>query len=143
MPNGRDHLKYEDFGNHEYAKHDGTSDCAHGCGCWAGPARSGGPVGVDPFGKCPDNPLKVIEGYKTIELTEAERLADLVNSRIAYLEKKVSDLEPYAALVQKARKSSKTYLQVRVKQTKEINVSLNRKICRIEDQLKHILSTMV
>jgi hypothetical protein len=30
-----------------------TSDCRHGCGCWAGPSRSGGPEGVDPFGECP------------------------------------------------------------------------------------------
>jgi hypothetical protein len=30
-----------------------TSDCSNGCGCWMGPARSGGPDGVDPFGPCP------------------------------------------------------------------------------------------
>lgn len=30
-----------------------TSDCRYGCGCWAGPSRSGGPEGVDPFGECP------------------------------------------------------------------------------------------
>lgn len=30
-----------------------TSDCANGCGCWMGSSRSGGPDGVDPFGKCP------------------------------------------------------------------------------------------
>ncbi len=33
-----------------------TSDCAHGCGCWMGGSRSGGPDGVDPFGDCPKNP---------------------------------------------------------------------------------------
>jgi len=33
-----------------------TSDCKHGCGCWMGSSRSGGPDGVDPFGKCPENP---------------------------------------------------------------------------------------
>lgn len=39
---------------HEYplAPHS-TSDCAYQCGCWAGPLRSGGPDGVDPFGECP------------------------------------------------------------------------------------------
>lgn len=37
---------------HIYDEH-GTSDCANGCGCWAGPARSGGPDGIDPLGACP------------------------------------------------------------------------------------------
>lgn len=40
---------------HSYEE-DGTSDCAHGCGGWAGPSRSGGPDGVDPFGECPAHP---------------------------------------------------------------------------------------
>lgn len=40
-------------GGHIYDEH-GTSDCANGCGCWAGPSRSGGPDGVDPFGACPN-----------------------------------------------------------------------------------------
>lgn len=35
-----------------------TSDCANGCGCWAGSSRSGGPAGVDPFGECPNAPAK-------------------------------------------------------------------------------------
>lgn len=36
-----------------------TSDCEHGCGCWMGNARSGGPNGVAPFGDCPNNPAKI------------------------------------------------------------------------------------
>lgn len=43
------------FGPHQYSDHDYTSDCLFGCGCWAGPVRSGGPV--YPFGACPKNPL--------------------------------------------------------------------------------------
>lgn len=40
-------------GGHVYDEH-GTSDCHNGCGCWAGPSRSGGPDGVDPLnGPCP------------------------------------------------------------------------------------------
>ena len=42
------------FGPHKYQQ-EGTSDCAYGCGCWMGSCRSGGLV--DPFGKCPNNPL--------------------------------------------------------------------------------------
>lgn len=44
------------FGPHSYDE-DGTSDCAHKCGCWMGPAASGGPV--NPFGACPNNPKEV------------------------------------------------------------------------------------
>jgi len=49
------------FGPHDY-KSKGTSDCANGCGCWAGPARSGGPV--DPLGPCPRNPLAALKGER-------------------------------------------------------------------------------
>lgn len=44
---------------HRYADYDGTSDCANGCGCWAGPFRSGGPAGVDPLGACPKGKLGI------------------------------------------------------------------------------------
>jgi hypothetical protein len=50
-------------GPHDFDS-DGTSDCKKGCGCWMGPARSGGPV--DPFGPCPRNPK---EGYTPLILT--------------------------------------------------------------------------
>jgi len=43
----------EAYGPHKFTQ-DGTSDCAYGCGCWMGPARSGGPV--NPFGACPNHP---------------------------------------------------------------------------------------
>ena len=33
-----------------------TSDCSYKCGAWAGPSRSGGPEGIDPFGECPKHP---------------------------------------------------------------------------------------
>lgn len=42
--------------SHRYPDPDGTSNCTHGCGCWMGPYRSGGPDGVDPFGECPKAP---------------------------------------------------------------------------------------
>jgi hypothetical protein len=51
--NGYDYSK--PYGEHEYKK-DTTSDCVHGCGCWMGMAHSGGPIGLDPFGECPNNP---------------------------------------------------------------------------------------
>jgi hypothetical protein len=44
------------FFGHNYPSDDYTSDCMNGCRCWMGPARSGGPNGVDPFGPCPQAP---------------------------------------------------------------------------------------
>lgn len=48
-------------GGHFYPHMEGTVDCAHGCGAWMGPTRSGGPTGKEPpevggFGPCPKNP---------------------------------------------------------------------------------------
>lgn len=42
-----------------------TSDCEYGCDCWMGSCRSDGPDGVDPFGKCPNNPNPDNEPEKT------------------------------------------------------------------------------
>ena len=53
MPNGHDNSK--EYGSHEYGDK-GTSNCRYECKCWMGPARSGGPIGLDPFGECPNNP---------------------------------------------------------------------------------------
>jgi len=53
MPNGHDYSR--EYGQHDYES-EGTSNCRHGCECWMGPARSGGPIGLDPFGECPNNP---------------------------------------------------------------------------------------
>jgi hypothetical protein len=44
-------------GGHRYGPVGATSNCAFGCECWMGRTNSGGPRGVDPFGKCPKNPM--------------------------------------------------------------------------------------
>lgn len=95
MPNGHGPKEY---GRHKYAGHDGTSDCEYGCGCYMGPSRSGGPTGLDPFGKCPKNPTDgnflggkadydhvVTERIKSLEikLSEAEiQLKAVIPSKI-------------------------------------------------------------
>lgn len=44
-------------GGHNYGRDDSsTNDCLLGCGAWMGGCRSGAPDGIDPFGKCPNNP---------------------------------------------------------------------------------------
>lgn len=75
------------FGPHKYADHDGTSDCEYGCGCWMGPCRSGGDV--DPFGMCPNNPLKTFEvKYSVIKFnntSEADKQT-VIASRLIEIE---------------------------------------------------------
>lgn len=76
MPNGDGH---KDFGGHKYAT-DGTSNCEHGCGCWMGSSHSGGPVGLDPLGQCPGNPLDGKKREGNIDY------GDVVEQRIKSLE---------------------------------------------------------
>ncbi len=109
MPNGRKHKDYYDYGPHEYPEADATFDCKYGCGCWAGPARSGGPAGIDPFGLCPNNP---IDGQRQKENDDYE---DIVNGRIQKLEREVQEGRRAIKLIEKARKETKIDLAKRLK----------------------------
>lgn len=91
MPNGHGPKKY---GPHQYAEH-GTSDCAFGCGCWAGDTRSGGPPGMDPLGACPKNPEdgKLLGGQQDIALVINQRIADL-SSHLYQAQEKLKRVDP-------------------------------------------------
>lgn len=139
MPNGREHLKYEDFGSHlYYSRQSGTSDCEYGCGCWMGPARSGGPAGVDPFGKCPGNVQTEIPVSFNAPLSEKEIQQDFINGRIAYLEKLVRDLRPFKETVENAEKFSNVGLVTEFEGMKRENIKLANQLQRIKDQLAAI-----
>ena len=93
MPNGHDLRK--EYGQHKYAGHDGTSDCKYECGCWMGPARSGGPLGVDPFGECPGNPKdgKPLGGKSDYEVVVERRISGLEHRAYA-AEQKLKSVSP-------------------------------------------------
>jgi hypothetical protein len=95
MPNG--HSKKE-YGVHEYDDTGGTSDCRFNCGCWAGPARSGGPIGLDPFGACPGNPVdgKLLGGKNDYENVVIYRIRDL-ESRLYKAEELLKRTSPSKA----------------------------------------------
>jgi hypothetical protein len=78
-----------------YAEHSGTSDCKHGCGCWMGPTRSGGPTGLDPFGKCPKNPKdgNFLGGNADYDHVVTERIRDL-ESRLFNAEHRLKQVSP-------------------------------------------------
>ncbi len=100
MPNGH---SCKEYGGHKYADHGGTSDCEYHCGCWMGPARSGGPVGLDPCGKCPGNPIdgESLGGKQDYEYVVNERI-DGLEKRLYRAEAILKKVEPdKLALVQK------------------------------------------
>ena len=133
MPNGREHLKYEDFGGHSYAQ-EGTSNCSNGCGCSAGPTMSSGPAGVDPLGgKCPGNSLRKILGFGNKELTQKEILDDFINGRISHIEREVNRLRPLAELVDAARRGTKIKLQEEVVELKRELVKLKYKMGNMKE----------
>ena len=91
MPNGHDRKEY---GGHKYSGHDGRNDCAHGCGCWVGSFNSGGPLGLDPFGTCPNNP---VDGVRREGNTD---YYDVVESRIRDLESRLYQAEAFLKKVE-------------------------------------------
>lgn len=141
MPNGRDHYKYDDFGNHKYADHDGTSDCKHGCGCWMGPTMSGSPIGVDPFGKCPMNVTKKILGFGK-PLSKQDMIDDLVKSTIFTLERKVRHLHVYKVLVDASMPKSKFNLQKEIMDLTGIIGGLKGQILRINYNMEKVMESM-
>ena len=132
MPNGRSHKGYDDYGPHEYADHDGTSDCKHGCGCWAGPARSGGPTGISPFGHCPNNPF---DGQKQSGNDDYE---DCVNGRIQKLESELYEAKQSVKLVEQARKGTKVDLAKNLDQEKAIAAKLAHALGEAQNSIRAI-----
>lgn len=92
MPNGHGNKEY---GQHKYADHDGTSNCKYGCDCWMGPTRSGGPTGLDPFGKCPKNPKdgELIGGNADYDNVVTQRIENL-SSRLFQTEERLKKTSP-------------------------------------------------
>src|SRR5437899_339530 len=76
MPNGQEPKEY---GPHKYNKQERPSHCEYGCGCWTESFRSGGPLGLDPFGTCPNNPTdgKLLGEDKDYEYVVNKRIEDL------------------------------------------------------------------
>ena len=63
----------KEYGEHKY----NNGLCI--CGCWSNSLTTGGPIGLDPKGKCPKNPKDGIPigGLHDIEEVANERIADL------------------------------------------------------------------
>jgi len=125
MPNGHRKRPLSEFGKHDYADH-GTLSCKYGCGCWAGSAMSGGPVGIDPFGQCHEN---------VPDESRDTDYEDLVNGRIDKLESEVYRLKEFEEIVIKSRENSKVNL---VQENSEIRSKINRLSHFIHNTFKEI-----
>ncbi len=113
MPNGKMRRPYEDFGPHKYANHDGTSNCEHDCGCWMGSARSGGPLGINPFDKCPNNPKN------GVLQEEKKDYKDCVEGRIQELEKIRCEFLRLKRIFKEAKEGSKISLVRQLREEQE------------------------
>ena len=63
-PSAARKLVAEKDGGHNYRE---SIDCRFHCRCWMGKYRFGGPPGLDPYGKCPNNPKNSKRGVRLIE----------------------------------------------------------------------------
>ena len=79
MPNGHDYSK--EYGPHKYPNVGRTVHCEHGCDCWIGASRSGGPIGIEPapYGECPANPRdgELVGGNADHEIVVTRRIQRL------------------------------------------------------------------
>ena len=119
MPNGRIHRSLDDFGFHDYGEGEGTVDCKFGCGCWIGPTRGGGPVGLDhsTFGHCPNNP-------KQGESRPKDDYEDCVIGRIRDLEERLHKAQEAERIVKQAKAGTKIGILKEMKKLKEQNARL-------------------
>ncbi len=140
MPNGRSHLDYDiHFGLHDYAKHDGTSDCKYGCRCWAGPSNSGGPAGIDPLGKCPNNVIGDIS-QPLQDLDQSQIKDDFINSRIASLLRIKTESIKYQLIISEAKESSNEQLASALRNERQATVRLSRQVTRIKSAIDNLVN---
>jgi hypothetical protein len=127
--NGHDIAK--EYGPHKYPDPDSTSDCKHGCGCWAGPNNSGGPLGLDPIsGECPNNPKNNIRlggdgDYETV-----------VERRIRNLERRAYDAETALKKVRPSKKKLAEDLGAAQEKIYEQETFINKITALISERVK-------
>lgn len=118
MPNG-----------HEYpaAPHN-TSNCKHGCGCWAGPSRSGGPLGLEPIGgRCPNNLLDGEDLRPTVDYEQVvnDRI-DLLRDRAISAEQAFNEVKPSKKKLAEDLKNAREILAHRDSQIADIQAIVSQ-----------------
>ena len=132
MPNGHGPKEY---GGHKYADHEGTSECEHGCGCWMGPFRSGGPTGLDPGGTCPKNPKdgEPLGGNADYDNVVNARIQDL-SSRMHTAENRLKRVRPSKIKLAEELASVKTELAEKNRLLAEVHRLIGTGACAPPEQ---------
>jgi len=83
------------YGEHNYDPGPCFGKCKNGCGCEMASSSSSGPVGLDPFGTCPNNPKdgKLLGGNLDYEYVVNERIESLV-WRLLNVEEELKKVRP-------------------------------------------------
>jgi hypothetical protein len=90
MPKQKETKK--EYGRHQYSD-DGSPDCMLGCGCWIRTPHSGGPAGLDPFGKCPRNPVNGMFLSENADHVYDRDYGYILNERIQELAARLKEAE--------------------------------------------------
>jgi len=123
------------YGKHKYSDPvNGRSDCKYGCGCWVGSFSSDGPLGVDIFGLCPNNPM---DGEPLRPNIDYE---DVVKQRIKGLEKALSQTKIRAAKAEARLKGPRKQLIKRLEKVEAQLTELRRKLSTAADMAIEIQS---
>ena len=131
MNDGRTHKSYNDYGGHQYSEGH-TGRCS--CGCRMQRHSSSGPIGVDPFGNCPDNPKD------KQRQAENHDYADLVNGRMAHLELRLKEASGAVKIVEQAEKSTNIDLVRQLEKSCQDIASLKMVLHQLESKLSEASS---
>jgi hypothetical protein len=117
--NGQDTQK--EYGDHKYENYPGTSECKNGCGCRMSGFQSWGPLGIDPFGKCPGNPKdgKSLGGNKDYEYVVSQRI-DNLESELREAKRQLEAVSPGKIKLAEELSFTKEKLQEREKALRQI-----------------------
>lgn len=86
------------YGSHRYTGSTKVHECEYVCGCWKGPdGFSYGPIGLDPNGECPNNPVNGVrlDDDSDFQIVVLRRILSQ-ERRIRELEKQLEQVDPGA-----------------------------------------------
>lgn len=123
------------FGPHDYG--DNTGDCV--CGAYMGDARSSAPFGIDPFGACPNNLIRIEKGQTSgmgapchnLGKSSEDNVKFIILGRIYTAESQVNGLNEKL----KGVEPDKLELAEKVRALSEENGNLAAKIARAKQAL--------
>lgn len=117
----------KEYGKHKYPGPMGYGKCEYGCGCEMHSSQSWGPLGLDPFGKCPKNPTdgKLLGGDAGYRHVVEERISDL-ESRAYNAETALRKVRPSKKKLSADLDSAREEISKKDRQLEQIQQILNK-----------------